>query len=459
MNILKSYIDESRKLLKLTGPIILGQLSITAMGFVDTVMAGRVSPVDLAAVAVGSSFFFPLFLFLIGVVSAVTPLVAQAHGRNDKEGIVITLQQGLLTGLITGFLLLVVILLAMPLLELMQISSDVIPKTKAYLFAVSWGLPIGGLFLAFRNGGDGLSQPRLAMIAGFTGLLANIIANYILIYGKFGFPAMGGVGCGWATSFSMLVMFAVMYILLQKSSAIDTTALLPESPVKMLHNIHKLIWLGLPVGVSLFVECSIFSVIALIISRFGAEIVSSHQIALNFSSLLFMLPYSLSIALSVRVGFTVGQERYHHLKQVLLSGLTMATCCGASTCLFIILLNTRIAEMYTPDTGVQILAAKLLLFAAVFQFSDALQVNCAGALRGLKDTTVPMVLMVISYWGIGLPVGCLLGLGKTGSFTPGPEGFWVGLICGLTTSAILLGNRLYSIAKRFIDRPLKEPCR
>ncbi len=445
----KQIRHEATLLLKLTGPILLAQLSQTSMGFVDTVMAGRVGPVDLAAVAVGSSLFFPIFLFLIGLLSAVTPLAAQAHGRRDSTDIFHSLQQGIVVGLICGILSMFLIWQLPPLFQMLQVSSEIASPAKRYLFAVSWGMPFAGVFLALRSGGEGVSLTRLSMLASFSGLAVNIVANYVLIFGKLGFPAMGGVGCGWATAISMFAMMLTMIFLLQKSRV--------EGVVDLFRRVDRTIWrsmgqflaLGLPIGLSLFVECSIFAIISLLIARFGAEIVSAHQIALNFTSLLFMIPLSLSMALSIRVGFSVGRQQPVRMKRIVQTGLFLALCFACLTCIIIITCADTIALLYTKEIVVRETAVHLLFFAALFQLSDAIQVNCCGALRGCKDTKIPMLLMIFAYWGIGLPVGYGIGIIGFGPFEPGAEGFWIGLIIGLTFSAILQGYRLYKTVNRF----------
>ncbi len=447
MKAYQTHRNEGRRLLGLTGPIILAQLSQTAMGVVDTIMAGRVSAVDLAAVAVGSSIFFPLFLFMVGTLSAVTPLVAQGHGRGDNLAVGNAIRQGMVAGLGLGLIMLFLLHQLTPIMAWMGVSAEVMPLTGQYLSAVSWGLPAAGAFLALRNGGDGLSKPRLSMFAGFFGLLVNICANYILIYGKLGFPAMGGVGCGYATSLSMVAMLAAMGLMLQRSSTVQGS-LFRLANLHTLRSLGPLLVLGLPIGLSLFVECSIFAVIALLVSKLGAEVVAAHQIALNFTSLLFMLPYSLSTALSVRVGFAIGRNQANQVKITVQAGLALALLCACCTCLFILLAADQIAALYSPDPTVRQLAATLLGLAALFQIPDSLQVNSAGALRGCKDTTVPMVLMVVAYWGVGLPIGYGLGLKGLAGMTPGPQGFWIGLICGLSMAATLLSFRLYAIVRR-----------
>lgn len=443
------YRHEAALLLKLTGPILLAQLSQTSMAFVDTVMAGKVGPVDLAAVAVGSSLFFPIYLFLVGLLTAVTPLAAQAHGRRDSAGIFRSLQQGVVVGLFCGILTMVLIWQLSPLFQILQVSPEIASPAKRYLFAVSLGMPFAGIFLALRSGGEGVSLTRLSMLAGFTGLAVNIVANYVLIFGKLGLPAMGGVGCGWATTISMFAMMITMALLLQKSRVEGVVDLFRRLDRTLWQSIGQFLALGLPIGLSLFVECSIFAIISLLIARFGAEIVSAHQIALNFTSLVFMVPLSLSMALSIRVGFSIGRKQPVRMKRIVQSGLFLALCFACLSCIFIITCADTIALLYTNEMAVREVAVRLLFFAALFQLSDAIQVNCSGALRGCKDTKIPMLLMVFAYWGIGLPVGYGIGIMGLASMEPGAEGFWIGLIVGLTFSAIFQAIRLYKTVNRF----------
>ncbi len=436
------YLAEISALLRLTGPIIIAQVSQTAMGVVDTVMAGWAGKNDLAAVAVGSSIFFPFFLFQIGLLSAVVPLVSQARGKGDREEMHSAMYQGCMIGLSSGVLLMLLINCMFPVLEWMQVSREIIPLTRQYLFAISWGFLPAGLFFALRNGGDGASLPRLSMIAGFVGLAVNITTNYVLIFGKMGFPRLGGVGCGWASAISILAMCMAMYVLLQRH---PRTAFTKETlTYGNLFNpgIGAQLKLGIPLGLSLFIECSLFAVIALLVSRFGSAVVAAHQIALNFTSLLFMIPYSLSSALSVQVGFAIGRKRSGRLLRTVQAGLGLALCGALCTATCITVGRHAIAALYTDSTVVRALASTLLLYAAFFQIPDALQVNCAGALRGCKDTKIPMLLTILAYWCVGLPVGYTLGLAGFGRVPPGPQGFWVGLICGLSCAALLLGRRL-----------------
>jgi MATE family multidrug resistance protein len=255
----------------------------------------------------------------------------------------------------------------------------------------------------------------------------------------------------------MFTMMMAMAFLLQKSRIDGVTNLFRQIDHTIWRSMGQFLALGMPIALSLFVECSIFAIISLLIARFGAETVSAHQIALNFTSLLFMIPLSLSMALSIRVGFSVGRKQPVRLKRIVITGLLLAFCFACLTCFFIVTCADSIALLYTKENAVKVSAAHLLFFAALFQISDAIQVNCCGALRGLKDTKVPMFLMIFSYWGIGLPVGYGIGIMGFGPFKPGAEGFWIGLIIGLSFSAILQGRRLYKMVDRFQSpKPLPD---
>ena len=437
---------EAGLLIRLTLPLLFAQLSQTAMGFVDTVMAGRYASIDLAAVAVGSSLFFPVFLFLLGLQSAVTPLVAQANGRGDEAAVRRSIRLGVTIGFTVGVLLMPLLWSMRPFMVWMGVSAEVIPITARYLFAISWGLPLGGVFFALKGGGDGLARPRLSMFAGFIGLAVNIVANALFIYGRFGLPELGGVGCGWASALSLLVMPLCLAWLLARSRLAGTGRLFAppraDAPASSGPSVRGYLRLGLPLGLALFVECSIFALIALFLARLGSTVVAAHQIALNFTSLLYMLPYSLATALTVRTGFAIGRQRVRRLARIVRTGLGLALAGSSLTCLCIVVFREQIAALYTAEPAVRVLAASLLVYAAFFQPVDALQVNCSGILRGCRDTRVPLVFMLVAYWGIGLPLGYGLGMAGWGGMAPGPQGFWIGLIVALAAAAALLGGRV-----------------
>ena len=441
---------EAYSLLKLAPPIIIAQLANTAMGFVDTVMAGRVSPQDLAAVALGNSIWVPVFLLMTGILLATTPKVAQRFGAGTHTEIGPLVRQALWLALGVGLAAAVLLWNAEIILTLMNVDPDLIKPSMGYLRAVACGFPAVALYHVLRCFSDGLGHTRPSMVIGLCGLALNIPLNYIFIYGKLGLPAMGGVGCGWATALVMGFMFLSMlwwvkWAPFYQPSKIFSHFEWPQWPV-----LKRLLSVGLPIGISVFAESSIFAVIALLIGGLGATVVAGHQIALNFSSMVFMIPYSLGMAATVRVGQALGrgEPREARFAAGVSMGAALAYACLSAS--LMLLLREQIAQIYTPDPAVIAVATTLLVYSALFQFSDAIQVTAAGALRGYQDTRVTMILTLFAYWGIGLPVGYALGLSDWLGAPSGPSGLWQGLVVGLTCAGGMLAVRLAGSARKRI---------
>jgi MATE family multidrug resistance protein len=441
---------ELRSLLILAAPIMIAQLANTAMGFVDTVMAGRVSPRDLAAVALGNSLWIPVFLLMTGILLATTPKVAQRFGGGLHNEIGPLVRQALWLALLVGCAGGLLLWHAQIVLEIMGVEPQLIEPTMGYLRAVACGLPAAALYQVLRCYSDGLGLTRPSMMLGLLGLLINIPANYIFIYGKLGVPAMGGVGCGWATAIVMWSMLLGMLWWVSRAPGYRANQVFSQFDWPKWTVVKRLLSVGMPIGIAIFAEASIFCVIALLIGAMGATVVAGHQIALNFSSMVFMIPYALGMAVTVRVGQALGRGEPRQARYAagvgMLVGLAYA-CISAST---MFLSREYIARVYTNDMAVIAVASSLIIFAALFQFSDAIQVTAAGALRGYQDTRVTMLLTLFAYWGIGLPVGYSLGLTDLWGPASGPRGLWQGLIVGLTCAAIMLGIRLVRSGKRRI---------
>ncbi len=440
--------NEWRALLRLSVPIVIAQLANAAMGFVDTMMAGRVSPTDLAAVALGNSIWMPVFLFMTGVLMATTARVARVFGAGQTHKVGPLVRQSLWLGLLLGSLLAVLMWNAEPLLHLLGIDARLVTPAMGYLQAVACGFPAIALYTVLRCYSDALGRTRPSMVIGLIGLLINIPANYAFIHGKLGLPAMGGVGCGWATALVMFCMLLAMFWWVRWAPHYREHGTFTRWQWPERQQLGSLLALGLPIGVSIFAEASIFSIIALLIGGLGANTVAGHQIALNFSSLVFMLPYSLGMATTVRVGQKLGASKPANAAfaaWVAMGTALLLACVSAS---YMTLLRELIARIYTADPQVLAIASTLIIYAAIFQFSDAVQVTAAGALRGYQDTRIAMLITLVSYWGVGLPVGYALGLTELAGPAQGPAGLWQGLIAGLTCAAILLGWRLRYQARK-----------
>ena len=431
-------------------PIMIAQLSYAAMGFVDTVMAGQVSARDLAAVALGNSLWVPVFLLMTGILLATTPKVAQRYGAGQHAQIAPLVHQALWLALLVGSLSGIALWNAEPILHLMQVDASLIEPAMGYLQAIACGFPAIALFHVLRCYSDGLGLTRPTMVLAVLGLLLNIPLNYIFIYGKLGLPAMGGVGCGWATSLVMLATLLGMLVWVSVSAHYRHSRLLRAFHWPQLAVIRRLLNIGLPIGIAVFAESSIFAVIALLIGSMGATMVAGHQIALNFSSLVFMIPYSLGMAVTVRVGHALGADNPREARFASGVGMGAALVYACVSSSSMLLMREHIAEIYTQDLAVIAVAGSLLIYSAIFQFSDAIQVTAAGALRGYQDTRIAMLITLFAYWAIGLPVGYCLGLSDLCGLPSGPVGLWQGLVVGLTCAALMLGIRLARSARRRI---------
>ena len=428
----------------LAAPVIATQFSQMAMGVVDTLMSGHASAADLAAVAVGSSIWIPLMLFISGVLSALTPTVAQYCGAQQYEKIGHSVRQSLWIGIglaVFGFIVLYAI---DDLFVLMDVDKLILPIATDYLQAIAWGMPAIAGFAILRYLNEGMAHIKPIMYTGLLGLLVNIISNYILIFGHLGAPRLGGVGAGWATTISHWVMMLVLMVTLFKSRRFQLIRLWQKTLHPHALEIWALVRLGLPIGIAFFVEGSIFSIIALLLASMGVVTVAAHQIALNFSSLIFILPLSLSISLTIQVGHHTGARHYQLVRQTVKAGYLISLSISLLAALLILAYAREIASFYTTNPDVIELASSLMIFTALYQFSDAIQLCSAGSLRGLKDTTIPMLLSIVAYWLIGFPLGYLLALTDIIIPAMGARGFWTGLLAGLTLSAVFLSIRLYS---------------
>ena len=434
--------QELRTQLKLALPIFGGQLAQSANGFVDTVMAGRVSALDLAAVAVGASIWVPVFLFMTGMLMSATSVLARHVGANQLDRINPLVHQVVAVAVALGIVSVFILCNVAPLLTWMDVDPAIRPMVVDYLFGLSWGMPAIAIVLALRSYTEALSHTRPVLLISVVGLLANIPINYVLIYGKLGVPAMGGVGCGWATAIVMWIMAILMLVYVHRHRAYSMARLSLRPWHWEPKTVTYLLRLGFPVGLTIFFEVSVFCIIALLISQSGAEIVAGHQLALNFTSLVFMLPLSFALAATTRVGHARGRQDDAGLRVAIAVAFKITLVIGVLMVSVLVLGRHRIPLIYTDNAEVIALASYLLLFGALYQVSDAIQVTANGCLRGFEDTTIPMLLTLFAYWGVGLPIGYVLATTNILLPAMGPSGFWLGLFAGLSSAAVLLVIRL-----------------
>ena len=445
---MQKYVTEARQLLALAIPVILAQVAQTAMGFVDTVMAGGYSATDMAAVAIGTSIWLPAILFGHGLLLALTPVIAQLNGSGRRDRIGYQVRQGFWLASIVSVLVMVVLWNAGYIIHAMHnIDPQLADKAVGYLRALLWGVPGYLCFQVCRNQCEGLAKTKPGMVMGFLGLLVNIPVNYVFIYGHFGMPELGGVGCGVATAAVYWVMFMAMLSYVKRASSMRDIRTHEGFAKPDFAIMKRLVQLGLPIALALFFEVTLFAVVALLVSPLGIVDVAGHQIALNFSSLMFVLPMSLAAAVTIRVGFRLGQGSTLDAQTAARTGLGVGVCMAVLTAVFTVTLRSHIAMLYNDNPEVVTLASQLMLLAAIYQISDSIQVVGSGILRGYKDTRSIFFITFTAYWVLGLPSGYILALTDLVVPRMGPAGFWMGFIIGLTSAAVLMMLRM-----RFLQR-------
>ena len=425
-------------------PILVTQFAQAGLGLIDTIMAGHLSPTDLAAIAVGVGLWIPIMLLFSGIMIATTPLVAEANGARDFNNIPTIARQSLWMAFMLGILAMLVLQLMPFLLPLFGVPENLQPKAGLFLHAIGFGMPAVTMYAALRGYSEALGYPRPVTAISLLALLVLVPLNMIFMYGLGPIPALGSAGCGFATSILQWLMLIALAGYIYKGHAYRKTQVFSQwekfNPVWA----KRILKLGFPIGLAIFFEVSIFSTGAIILSPLGETVVAAHQIAISVTSQLFMIPMSLAIALTIRVGMYYGEKNWHAMRKVQHLGLITATVFAVLTMLVMWIFRSEIVAVYTRDLAVTHMALYLILFAIAYQLMDAWQVSAAGCLRGMQDTKGPMWITLLAYWVIAFPVGIYLA-----RFTRmGAAGVWTGLIVGLSVACVLLLLRLYMNNKR-----------
>ena len=425
-------------------PILITQVGLYSMNFVDTIMSGRAGANDLAGVAIGSSLWVPVFTGLSGILLAITPIVSHYIGAKQQERVSFSVLQGIYLSIVLSLLILIAgSLIINPVLQLMDLNDSVRSIAKGYLIGLSFGIIPLFIYSVLRSFFDALGETRTTMLITLMSLPINVLFNYALIFGKFGFPELGGVGAGYASAITYwFILFISLFVVL-KVRPFQGYAIFKKLHPISLSNWKEQLKIGVPIGFSIFFEVSIFAAVTLLMSMYTTETIAAHQAAINFASLLYMIPLSISMALTIAVGFEVGGRRLNDAKQYSYLGIAFAVGMALLSALCLFIFNDTVALWYTTNETVFDLIKVFLIYAIFFQLSDAIAAPIQGALRGYKDVNVTLVMSLISYWIIGLPSGFLLA--KYTAF--GPYGYWVGLSAGLFVAAVTLFIRLRHVQK------------
>lgn len=445
MNQTFTIYEKIKQILILLIPILITQLGMFSMVFFNTIMSGRFSSADLAGTAIGSSIWSPVFMGLSGILLAVSPIAAQRFGQKRHHEVSSVLIHGIyLAVAIAVIILLAGAFLLDPILNRMHLQQRVQAIAHGYLFGLGYGVIPLFIFNVLRSFIYALGKTRIVMVILLSALPVNFFLNYVLIFGRLGFPELGGAGAGYATSLTYWVIAIITVIIVKTMDPFSAYFKWKEFKNFSLSRSIEILKIGVPMGLSIFFETSMFAVVTILISKFNVTTIAAYQSALNIVSFLYMIPYSISMSLTVLVGYEVGAKRYQDARTYSWLGLSLAVFIAIVTGIFVVLFRYKVAGFYSSEPAVIDLTGQFLIYALFFQISDAIQVTAQAALRGYKDVNPAFIMTLVAYWLICLPIGYVLanfaGLGA--------PGYWIGLTIGLLAAGVGLGSRLIFIQKR-----------
>jgi MATE family multidrug resistance protein len=437
---------EWKALTSIAVPLVIVQVGMMLMGVVDTLIIGRVSPDALAAVALGNLYFFNCIVIPMGTLMALDPLVAQGVGAKDDLAVARAVQRGLLLALILGVLATLAMLPAGPFLRFFRQPVQVIPDATAYIHISAWTMIPFLMFVVIRQTMQALHRIAPIVWTIVIGNVINAVLNWVLIFGHWGAKPMGVAGSAIATLIARWAMFLLLFVVAWKDMrpfmrTLDRSSFTWQPMWRMLA-------LGLPIGFQQALEFGAFAAVGLLMGTFGAVQVAAHQVALNLAALTFMVPLGVGAAAAVRVGHAVGagdQARAQHAARL---SYVVGAAFMMSTAVLFLLFPEELASMYSSDSTLIAVAGVLIPIAGVFQVFDGMQAVGAGVLRGLGDTRVPLIAMLLGYWLIGVPISLHLAF-RTGI---GPQGLWWGFVAGLAAVALFLLWRVQTLFRRGVNR-------
>ncbi len=444
----RSHLAEVKRTLQLSLPVVIGQVAVYSMSFVDTVMAGRLPDrqLALAGLGIGGAMWSAFMVFTIGLLMAVQPSVAQLDGAGRHPEAAAVTRQAYWIALLAAVPFWAACYFSTPLLQLAQVNAQIIPVAAGYLRAISWGAPAICFVFLLRFFSEGSGHTKPTMFYGALGALLNIPLNYIFMFGKFGLPAMGTVGCGYASAIVIWLQLLMLVVYIHTHQHYKPFELFSHIAKPHWAELRDLLKLGLPIAVAITLESGLFVAAALMIGQLGPLPAAAHLIAINFSALLFMVPLGMGSAVSIRVGNAVGRGDLPGARYAGIIGMLIVVVGQCGNMVLMLFFPEYIVGLYTDDVAVATLAVSLLFFAGLFQLPDGLQICATGALRGLKDTRIPMLYNLLAYWVIGLSLGYYL----TFHQQLGPAGMWIGMIAGLTVGGSLMVIRFLHITKRML---------
>jgi len=451
----RGWADEVRALSRLAGPLIVNNLSISGIQFADAVMAGRLGAKALAAVAVGASAWFLCFTVCLGLLMAISPITARLYGAGQLSLIGRYTRQGLWLAVVLGLAIFTLMhAFAEPALEFIGVDPEFRDLTVDYAQAIVFGAPAITGFLAFRFTTEGIGFMRPIMYTSLFALACNVFLNYVLMYGHFGLPAYGAKGCGMASAITMWMMLLVLGTIVYIHPIYKPLRIFERVAPLRLPVLNEIMRLGMPIAITITAEAGLFSAVSILVGTRGANITAAHQIALNFAATMFMIPLAFSSAITVRIGHALGAGDPAGARRGGIAGISVCMLFMACSATFLLLFRDQVVSLYTSDTAVQAIAISLLLMAAVFQIADGAQIGAAGALRGYKDTRMPMIINTFAYWVMGFPLAYMAAI----TFRAPPSYIWGGFVLGLSVAAVLLTIRFLRLSRAHLGDVGRVPA-
>jgi len=440
----ENWREELRGLMGLSWPLIVNNLSIAGIHTADAMMSGRLGAESLAAVAVGGSVWFFGFAFAMGTLMAISPIAARHYGAGNPELIGRYTRQGIYLAIFVG--LLIVFIggrLVGPLLEVVGIDPEFRQLTEDYVHALVLGAPAIFVFLALRFTNEGMGETKPIMYASVLSLVANIFLNYVLMFGHFGAPALGVVGCGYASAITMWLIMITLVIYMKKSPVYRSLQIFARLGSIHLKELKEILVLGVPIAITITAEAGLFNAVSVLMGTRGAAIAAAHLVAINFAMTAFMIPLALSSGITIRVGHALGAGNSQAARFSGAFGILICAAFMSCSAVAMLLFRDAVVGLYTNDPSVTAIAISLLLAAAIFQVADGVQIGSAGALRGYKDTRVPMVINIFSYWVLAFPLAYMAAV----TYKLAPVYTWGAFIVGLSVAGVLLAWRYARLSR------------
>jgi len=435
------FFADVRRITALAWPVLIGQLAVIAFGVLDTAMAGRASAADLAAIGLGGSIYVTVYISLMGVLQALSPIAGQLYGAQRHSEIGEEVRQAVWLGLVLAAIGMLILWFPAPLLQLADATPELTEKATAYLRYEALALPAALGFRIYSALNNALSRPVMVTVLQLAGLVIKFPLNALFLYGGMGIPAMGGPGCALASMIISWLWFVAAAAILMRNPAYKPFAIFTQYSPPSRARLWALVRLGVPMGFTYLIEITSFTLMAIFIARLGTVVLAGHQIAANLGAVAYMVPLSLSIATSTLAAQSIGARDRLAARRISLNGIRLAVMCAVVVAAAVLFLRRELVGLYTNDAAVLAVAVPLLPFIAFYQMFDALQVMTAFILRAYKIALIPTVIYALSLWGVGLGGGYVLGFGLLGDVATtlrGAAGFWAANALSLMVAGALL---------------------